>query len=387
MIKFGGSSLATGQHVQVVARMVVEASYDEKVVVVSAPGDTTDQLLDLVSSFEEKMQETDYADILSMGERTSSKVLASALRSMNVQVKLYDPSEDGFPLVTNEDRFAAKVDIDSSRVSSRKNLLPYLKNCVAVVPGFVGRSNGHVTVLGRGGSDVTATVLGNCLDADEVILVKDTAGIMSADPHVVPSAQPVAKLTVDEMYALAQGGASVVMPEALFYKGEGQRLRIVPFGRPLTEDGTEITGSICPTTPSFGRGAGLSEVTVVSEKGPDILGHLFKNMTARVKGIGTSRKTVTLFVEGSTWQEVCRKVHEVEGVTAVSGRGGVGYVDIIHPRLVDQPGVVAKAATLLSLHGINIVEVTSSKEGLTFFLDEKNLDKAYQVLEGNLRVE
>jgi aspartokinase len=76
----------------------------------------------------------------------------------------------------------------------------------------------------------------------------------------------------------------------------------------------------------------------------------------------------------------------VKGVKAVSGRAGIGYIEVVHPHLVDQPGVVAKAATILSLHGINIVEVTSSKGAMTFFLDEKSLDEAYGLLEENLIV-
>jgi aspartokinase len=73
-------------------------------------------------------------------------------------------------------------------------------------------------------------------------------------------------------------------------------------------------------------------------------------------------------------------------VKAVSGRAGIGYIEIVHPHLVDQPGVVAKAATILSMHGINIIEVTSSKGAMTFFLDGRRLDEAYSLLEENLLV-
>jgi aspartate kinase len=305
---------------------------------------------------------------------------------MAINVMEFDPTQEDFPVITNGDFLNAAVDLKATKAACRRSMLPFLKEAVAVVPGFLGRCDGRITVLGRGGSDITATVLGNCLEADEVILVKDRSGIMSADPDVVPDAKPVSSLTIDEMYALAHGGAKVVRPEALFYKAVNQRLRVVPFGRPLSEDGTEITGSILPTDPYFAKGSGLNELTVVSDSGVAVLGDVLQRIGAKVKGVGTGRTTITFFVEGDGWQEICRRVHGVIGVKAVSGRSGIGYIEIVHPHLVDQPGVVAKAATILSLHGINIIEVTSSKGAMTFFLDEKRLDEAYGLLEENLIV-
>ena len=386
VVKFGGATLADGNRVRTAAEMVAQAPYNEKVVVVSAPGRTTDQLLNLVSTFEESIEDRAYAEILSMGERTSTKVLTSALRAMNVQVVEFDTAQEDFPIVTDGDFLKASIDLRATRAMCRKALLPLLGESVVVVPGFLGRCQGKTTVLGRGGSDITATVLGNCLEADEVILVKDTSGIMSADPNVVSEAKPVNSISIDEMYALAHGGAKVVRPEALFYKAANQRLRVVPFGRPLVDDGTEITGSILLTNPYLSKGSGLNELTVVSDSGVGVLGDVLQRIGARVKGVGTGRTTVTLFVEGEGWQEVCRRVHGVKGVKAVSGRAGIGYIEVVHPHLVDQPGIVAKAATILSLHGINIIEVTSSKGALTFFLDEKRVDEAFGLLEENLIV-
>ncbi len=386
VIKFGGATLADGERVRRAAQMIAEAPYEEKVVVVSAPGRTTDQLLNLVSSFEDNIEGNAYAEILSMGERTSAKVLTSALRARGIKVKEFDPTDDGFPVVTNGDFLNAAVDLGATKEKCRTGVMPILKDSVAVVPGFLGRCETRITVLGRGGSDITATVLGNCLEADEVILVKDTSGVMSADPNVVPDARPVSKITIDEMYALAHGGAKVVRPEALFYKVVNQRLRVVPFGRPLGDDGTEITGSILPTDPYFAKGSGLSELTVVSDLGVAVLGQVLDRMVAKVKGIGTGRTTITFFMQGDEWQEACRRVHGVNGVKAVSGRAGIGYIEVVHPHLVDQPGVVATAATILSMHGINIIEVTSSKGAMTFFVDEKRLDEAYGLLEENLLV-
>ncbi|MDG6928710.1 MAG: ACT domain-containing protein, partial [Nitrososphaerota archaeon] len=252
--------------------------------------------------------------------------------------------------------------------------------------GFVARCEGRMVVLGRGGSDVTATVLGNCLDADEVVLVKDTSGIMSADPDIVREARPIPSLSINELYALAHGGAKVVRPEALFYKTAKQRLRIVEFGRPLGEDGTEVAGVMDATAPHVESGGGLQEITVLTDGGLSRLGRILEVIGEGVRGVGTAKSTVSVFVQGQDWQDLCRRIHGLDGVRAVSGRRGVGYVDIGHPHLVDRPGMVARAATILSLHHINITEVTSSKGGLTFYVDEKFLERASSLLEENLVV-
>jgi aspartate kinase len=386
IIKFGGVSLGTGEKVRIAAQSVKEAKYDEKVVVVSAPGRTTDQLLDLVSSFEESIDEKEYSEILSMGERTSVKVFASALRALGVSVSVFDPSEPNFPIITNNNFLNAQVEMDLTREASRSQIIPLLQKSVVVIPGFVGRCPEGITILGRGGSDITATVLGNCLGADEVILVKDTPGIMSADPKVVGDAHNVKSISIGEMYALAHGGAKVVRPEALFYKSPNQRLRVVQFGTRLDEGGSEITGFMIPERPIFTTEKSLLEVTVVPEESANTLPEIAQLIGPKLVGIGTASMSTTFFFKGLDWKEVVRKVHGMRGVKAVSGRDGVGCISLIHPRLVDQPGVVAKVATILSLNGINIYEVTSSKGSMSLFLDGEVVDSALRLLEENVRV-
>lgn len=386
VIKFGGVSLGTGEKVRVAAQAVRDAGFEEKVVVVSAPGRTTDQLLDLVSSFEEKIDEREYAEILSMGERTSVKVFSSALRALGIHVDTLDPADPDFPIVTNENHLNAVVDMESTRKAVQKKILPLLGKSVVVVPGFVGRCSQGVTVLGRGGSDITATVLGSCLDAEQVILVKETAGVMSADPKVVNDAHSVDTISIGEMYALAHGGAKVVRPEALFYKSPRQRLRVVQFGTRLDEGGTEVTGYMDPDRPAFATERSLQELTIVTEGDGNVLPEVAKVLEKNLVGIGTASTSTTFFFRGPDWKEVCIKVHGMAGVKAVSGRAGVGCISLIHPRLVDQPGIVAKAATILSLNGINIYEVTSSKGSMSLFIEDGVVDTALRLLEESVKV-
>jgi len=154
------------------------------------------------------------------------------------------------------------------------------------VPGFVGRWKNGISILGRGGSDITATVLGNCVNADEVILVKDTEGIMSADPKLIEDAKPVSSLSIEEMYALAHGGAKVVRPEALYYKLPNQKLRIVQFGRPLDSNGTEILGAINRQKPTIIVEKGVKEATVVCNSISAVISRVSKELEGKLVGIG-----------------------------------------------------------------------------------------------------
>lgn len=385
VIKFGGVSLSTGEKVRVAAESVLKAKYEEKVVVVSAPGKTTDLLVDLISTFEEKMEEKEYAEILSMGEKTSSKVFSSALKALGANVRVYDPSEPDFPIITKEGYIDAQVDLEQT-MNACKPLEKELVDKIVVVPGFVGRWQNAVTILGRGGSDITATVLGRCLKADEVILVKDTDGVMSADPKLIEEARSIDQISVEEMYALAHGGAKVVRPEALYYKLPDQKLRVVRFGNPIDSGGTEISGSIASDKPAVVVERGIKEVTVVCSSLATVISEVMKNLKGKLVGIGTASNYASIFFVNEDWIHIYRFVHSLAGVKAVSGRNGIGSISLMHPYLVDRPGVVAKAATLLSLNNINIYEITSSKGSLTLFVLEKDLEKAKKVLEESVIV-
>ncbi len=162
VIKFGGADLATGEKIAIAARLVAKAPYHEKVVVVSAMGKTTDTLVNAVNQLG-KVADEDYAEIISMGERTSARLLSSALRAQGVKATAIDPEDDDWPVITNSSFLNATPDEEETKVQAQKSIVPMLKDgIVPVVCGFLGRDKkGKVTTLGRGGSDTTALLLAN----------------------------------------------------------------------------------------------------------------------------------------------------------------------------------------------------------------------------------
>lgn len=381
VIKFGGADLSTGERVRRAAEMVARSGHREVVVVVSAMGRATDELAGTAAQI--GADDRDYAEIVSMGERTSARAFCSALRSLGVRAVYLDPLQREWPIVTDSDFRNAKPDVGATRRLVRRYLEPLLGEVVPVVCGFLGRDReGNVTTLGRGGSDITALLLANCLGADEAILVKETEGVLSADPRIVPDARPFERLDIHEMFALAQGGARIIRPEALRYKLPGQRLRVVRFSSgDLAGGGTEITGVFHANSAEVSRRGGLSAVTVVCEVSPENLGSLFSALSGKaVHGVCTGRNSITVFSRLGDVKETVARLHGLGCFKAVSHVDGVGMVEVTHPAFIDSPGWVARIAETLASRGINILEITTSKATINVFIDEERLKDAFNAV-------
>ncbi|MEF8756896.1 MAG: aspartate kinase, partial [Halobacteriales archaeon] len=238
--KFGGTSLGTGDRISRAAASVadvVEARH-HVAVVASAKGSTTDDLLAEISF---DVDETDRAEILSMGERTSIRMLKAALASNGIEARFVEPGDDRWPVVLDE---AGDVDVERTRKRAA-GLVEELDGVVPVIAGFLAeRPDRSITTLGRGGSDTTAVMLGRYLAADEVVIVTDVEGIMTGDPRVVDGARNVESITVDELRDLSFRGAEVVAPSALAHKNGDLDVRVVHYQHgDLLAGGTDVEGT------------------------------------------------------------------------------------------------------------------------------------------------
>ncbi|MBT0160621.1 aspartate kinase [Candidatus Bathyarchaeota archaeon A05DMB-2] len=382
VIKFGGADLATGEKIAQAAQMVADAHYKEIIVVVSAMGKTTDTLLNTASKIGD-VSDQDYAEIVSMGERTSARFFCAALRARGAKAELFDPSNDNWPLITDSNFRNAVPNMEKTTELAQKFMVPLLGKAVPVVCGFIGKDpNGRITSLGRGGSDTTALVLAKCLDADEVILVKETSGVLSADPKIVSDAHALNKLDIHEMFDLAQGGAKIVKPEALRYKQPNQMLRVVDFSSGnLAVGGTEITGSFNINSSEIQSRNSLIAVNVVCEVNAENLREVFSTLSQKpIYGVSSGSRSITVFTSDGDIAEVIRKLHAVPGFKAVSHRENVAMLQVSHPTFIESPGGVAALSNALSRQGINIIEVTTSKATINVFIEENQLNKAKEAI-------
>lgn len=382
VVKFGGADLASGEKVHRAAEMVVQSLYEEVVVVVSAMGSATNGLIETISHLG-NVHEKDVAEIVSMGERTSARVFCSALRALGVKAQVFDPTDGTWPIITDSDFCEAKVDLEQTRSLAKRFICPILGDTIPVICGFLGRdSEGHVTTLGRGGSDTTALLLANCLDADEVVLVKEATGVLSTDPRIVPDARSLSKLDIHEMFDLAQGGAKIVKAESLRYKLPNQTLRIVDFASGnIARGGTEITGSLKINSVEIQNQVDLMAINVVCEVSTDNLSKILSVLGEKpLYGVSSGKRSITVFTSNGSVNFVVKGLHGVPGFKAVSHREKVALLQVSHPVFIDSPGGVAKISSALYEAGINIIEVTTSKATINVFIEETQLKKAMEAI-------
>ena len=206
--KFGGSSVADASSILRVAKRIVDTKRagNQVVVVVSAMGDTTDDLLDLAREVSPNPPGRELDMLLTAGERISMAVLAMAISDLGYEARSYTGSQAG--LITDSTHGKARiVDVTPDRIQQALS-----ENAIPIVAGFQGVSadTKDITTLGRGGSDLTAVALAAALYADVCEIYTDVDGIFSADPRIVPKARQVPRITYDEMMELAAAGAKVL---------------------------------------------------------------------------------------------------------------------------------------------------------------------------------
>src|SRR3982751_1604870 len=213
--KYGGSSGADAEQIKRVAQRIVDArrgGYDV-VVVVSALGDTTDELLDLAQQVSPLPTPRELDMLLTSGERISMALLAMAIANLGFEVRSFTGSQAG--VITDSSHGRARIiDVTPGRIQEALG-----KGYVAIVAGFQGVSQDtkDITTLGRGGSDTTAVALAAALQADVCEIFTDVAGVFSADPRIVPDARKLPVVSFEEMLEMAASGAGVLQLRSVEY--------------------------------------------------------------------------------------------------------------------------------------------------------------------------
>ncbi len=213
--KFGGSSVADAAGLKRVADVIVSTkrSGNQVAVVVSAMGDTTDELIDLANQVAPDAPGREMDMLLTSGERISMALLAMAINSLGVEARSYTGSQAG--LITDSKHGKARIiDVNPTRVREAIDA-----DAIPIVAGFQGVSQDtkDITTLGRGGSDTTAVALAVALEADVCEIYTDVDGVFTADPRVVPQAQKIEQVTFEEMLELAASGAKVLALRCVEY--------------------------------------------------------------------------------------------------------------------------------------------------------------------------
>ncbi|SEW26045.1 aspartate kinase [Natrinema salifodinae] len=372
--KFGGTSLGSGDRINRAADSIAAAVEDghEIAVVASAMGSTTDELLDEIT-FE--TDEADRAQIVSMGERTSVRMLKAALSARGIDAVFLEPGSDRWPVVTDE---YGEVNVEETQQRAA-DVAADLDDTVPVITGFLAEGpEGSITTLGRGGSDTTAVMMGKYMDADEVVIITDVEGVMTGDPHVVEGARNVGEISVDELRNLSFRGAEVVAPSALSYKDGGLDVRVVHYQHgDLLSGGTSIEGEFKNLVDL--RERPLACLTVAGRairNEPGVFHQLSEALDesdVNIDAVASGMDTVTFYIDEEEAERaeniLHREVINSDELSSVTVDSPVAVVRVTGGELPSQPGIISEIVNPLAEARIHLNDIITSATSVALFVD------------------
>ncbi len=460
-MKFGGAAVADGEKIKTVAQLIQQFKEDEErktgeraeiVVVTSALSTVTDMLLDTanrvaregdveqVKEFVEMLQEKheraaleairnraelqkvnaelheriaelekalsgicllgevtprslDY--ISSFGERLAAPILAGTLQSLGMPTTHLTGGEAG--IKTNEDYGNAQLIWTAERAIGER-MMPLLEDKIVVVAGFMGETKkGTITTLGRGGSDYTATIIGAAIEADEIWLWKETAGIMSADPKIVPNARKLPYISYVEAMELSYFGASVLHPRAILPVMKNKiPIRVKNIFNP--EDEGTLIGQEAEKTKKAAKAITLIENTsIINVSGTgvrsisDVAARVFSVLAAKNVDIimisqGSSELTISLVIAGSQLDRAVDAIQNINSGGAVirdfASNSDVCAMGVVGAGMAGTPGVAGKVFSALGNEGISVIMISqgSSEFNISFVVKKADAYRAAQAI-------
>jgi len=400
--KYGGTSLADHERVlKAVTAVAKEAKKGTQIaVIVSAMGKTTDLLLHAAKNASNgKVGKGELDEILAMGERTSIRIFALALKAQGVEARYFDPLDSNWPIITDDIFSDANPILNQCEEKIKQYMVPLVeKGVIPVIAGFVGRtSDGRITTLGRGGSDTTAFILAKALGADELILVTDAEGIMSADPKLVSKPKKLPNIDVDTLVGLADSGTKFIHRKALRYKDSSVKVRVISYTYgDLNAKGTLIEGALSteldialasqsPAMSITVVGRGVSEKSEVMQE----LAEMVK-VNAHLLGLSVNYNSIILYAsENEDSNLLLEKVHETimehEETLAMSVRKQLAFLKVKGVGLEETPGIIGKISEALRLNAINIFGLLTITSSILLFVDWNEKDRALSLVKNALR--
>ena len=382
--KFGGSSLSNGKKINLAAESVAReySKGNRLVVVVSAVGKTTDELLEL-TDHGARIVETDRDDILAMGERTSARIFAASLKSRGIQARYFDPSDRDWPIITDHDFSNANPMRSVSIQRIRKHVKPVVEDgIIPVVGGFIGRTrDGRISTLGRGGSDTTALLLATALEADEVVLVTSAQGILTGDPNLIGNAHVLRSIDMKALVGIADSGTKFIHRKALRYKDPAINIRVISSaaGR-LDAKGTQITGGPLPELEvKIHNPDPVASITLVGRdlpQNPELIRKVTRIIRTNLVAISQDSDSAILYL--SQTPSLPRQISRLHDVIsrdphglALAIRMGMSLITVKGVGLEETPGVVARISDVLRSSNINIFGVLTITSSVLVLVDWK----------------
>jgi len=397
--KYGGSSVSDAESIKRVAKRIAEAKRagNDVVVVVSAMGDTTDELIDLAQQITPLPPQREMDILLTAGERISMSLLAMAITNLGVRAKSFTGQQAG--VITDAVHGKARiVDVVPTRVRETIE-----KGQVAIVAGFQGvtQHTNDVTTLGRGGSDTTAVALAAGLDADVCEIYSDVDGVFTADPRIVPVARKVHRLTYEEMLDLAANGAKILALRCVEYgrrygvpihvrssysgregtwvtdqPAEGEEPMEHPIIAGVAHDRSEAKITVVGVPDVPGTAARIFEVVAAADVNIDMI---VQNVSAAKTGLTDISFTLPSD-DGAKATAALASAQEEIGFASVQYDDQIGKLSLVGAGMKSHPGVSARLFGALRDAGINIEMITTSEIRVSVVTRADQLDDAVRAV-------
>ncbi len=385
--KYGGSSVADIEKIKFVAKKVVETKRkgNKVVVVVSAMGKTTDNLISLAKQINPNPPEKELDLLLSTGEIVSVALLCMAIEN-------YGEEAEGFPgyfAGIKTDAFHTKARIQ--KINPAKIIEELNKDKIVVVAGFQGISpEDAITTLGRGGSDLTAIALAGAIKADICEIYTDVEGIFTADPHRVKNAKLISFISYEELLEMASSGAKVMQSRAVEF---AKKYKIPFVVKSTFKDGegtmvkeVELKEGAVVSSVSIDENQAKISIFKVPDR-PGIAGKIFSalgqegiNVDVIVQNVGRDNFADISFTvninEMEKAKKITEKIAEEIGAEKVIADSDICKVSIIGIGMMNHPGVAGKMFTCLAKSGINIEMISTSEIKISCVIRKKDGQKA-----------
>jgi aspartate kinase len=391
--KYGGSSVADAECIKRVAKRIVathEAGNDV-VIVISAMGDTTDELLDLAQQVSPVPPPRELDMLLTAGERMSAALLAMAIHNLGHSARSYTGSQAGV-ITTGKHGNARIIDVTPGRITEA-----IAKGHIAIVAGFQGVSQDtkDITTMGRGASDTTAVALAAALGAEVCEIYTDVDGVFTADPRIVSDARKLPFVSFEEVLEMASSGAKVLQVRSVEYarnhgvpvhvrssfsQHEGTWIKDIPEGEQMEQaiisgiahDRSEAKITVVGVPDKIGEAARIFQAIAEAEINIDMI---VQNVSAVATGLTDISFTLPK-TDGQVAIKALDRIKADVGFESLQYDDQVGKVSVVGVGMRSHPGVSAAFFTALAQAGVNLEMISTSEIRISVVVEQDSIDIA-----------
>jgi aspartate kinase len=397
--KYGGTSVGSIERIKAVAKRALDTQKEvgQLVVVVSAMGDTTDDLIDLAKQLSPQPPAREYDALISTGEAVSAALVAMAIQAQGGKAISLTGPQAG---VKTEDLYSkAKIThVDTTRIHDELS-----KGNIVVITGFQGlNSLGDVTTIGRGGSDTSAVVLAAALKAKVCEIYTDVDGVYTTDPRLVKTASKLNEICYDEMLELASLGAKVLHPRAVESAKENNiilhvRSSFVADEGTLVKEEGQMEGNKPVTGATLSQEEAMISVLGIPDK-PGFASTIFSKLATAAVSVDmiiqsteqNGSNNITFTIDQNDLAQASQIAQEA--VTAIGAKGltsdpSLAKVSIVGVGMISKPGIAARMFTALGKHNINIKLISTSEIKISCAISREDGVKALQVLHSEFELD